>query len=53
MISELLLKSGEPSLDMDKRSKVQSCHQVLLRSDHFDLPGDMGVKNLTSTCYLK
>ena len=28
MISELLLKSGESSLDMDKRSKVQSCHQI-------------------------
>ena len=31
MISELLLKSGEPSLDKDKRSKVQSCHQVTVK----------------------
>ena len=31
MISELIMKNDEASLDMDKRSKVQSCHQVTVR----------------------
>ena len=28
MISELIMKNDEASLDMDKRSKVQPCHQI-------------------------
>jgi hypothetical protein len=28
MISELIMESDDTSLDMDKRSKVQSSHQI-------------------------